>query len=533
MTLQVRILLVILAVTSLSSCRKPNGANWDVDMVIPVANGRLNISNFIADTIFKADNSGLLHFIFNREIASVQLDSIIRIADTLYKPDPFVAPTNISLNPGQTITFFAPSELKFSIPNGIEITYADIRSARLQVKFSNSASQPLDLIYKIPSATKDGQPFVIQETVPPGGNTLTKTYKLDGYRLSMRGENGNKYNTIVQSYTIGLNASASPVTIQAGQGVSIELEYSDITPEYIEGFFGTDKIDIPADTVSFSFLNNIKAGNFMLSETRMEFRIQNEFGADFEASLDGIRSINMQTGNTVSLSPNKLSLVHLDWPTRNWQTVTPSTKSILFDQSNSNITAFISNLPDRLAYSGKVQINPLVKTHGNYIGHSNYAFYGKGIRIAADIDIPMKFTADYLHVESVAKVDFSNIEQLDNVNGGQFVIAATNGYPFTVLLQAYMLDEFGSVMDSLLVPGANHIQGGATDASNKVIAPAVSRVNVPLDKEKIDRLRKCRSVMIVSHFVMPPNPPDIQIFEHYEFEVKITAEVNYRAGMQD
>lgn len=521
--------LLLLCALALGGCRKPSGANWDVDLLIPVANSRLNISNFIADTIFEADQAGLLHFRFNRELLALKLDTLVKLPDTTIK-QLFVSPVTLSLVPAQTLTFFPPSELTFNVTNGIELTVAEIRQGSLTVTFSNSAPEVLDLIYQVPSAVKNGMPLTISESIPPGQNSLRKSYDLSGYRFSMRGMNGNRYNTIVQTYTVALNKDAQPVTVTSGQGASIEVGYSHIVPQYLEGWFGDEVLSLDPDTASFSFLDNVTTRNFMLSQAKMEFRIMNEFGADFEASLSGIRSINMKSGQSVLLNTDKLSSIHLDWAKRSGSTVTSTTKTILFDQTNSNITAFISNLPDRIAYQGSVQINP--PPVGQAVGHTNYAYYDKGIRVLANIDIPMRFTADEISLESNAKVDLGNVDQLDKVNSGRFVITATNGYPFTAKLQAYMKDEAGVTIDSLFVDGANYIQHGTLNAQNEVTEPQYSQLFIPIDKQKIDNLRRCRSLRIVSKFLMPQNPPEIKILEGYEFDVKIVAELNYNVGIE-
>jgi hypothetical protein len=492
---------------------------------------RLNISNFIADTIFDADADGLLHFRFDRELTSFKLDSLVELPDTTLPVQTFTLEQQFSLQPGQEISIFPPSEIKFNIGNGAEITIADVRKGSIKVTFSNNTAEPLDLTYMLPGATKNGVSFTIKETIPPGAGSLQKEYDLSGYRLSLRGLNNNKVNALVQTYTVGLNINANPLTITPGQGPSISLSYSEIVPEYIEGFFGTDPVKIPADTAAFTFLENVQAKNFLLSKARMEFRLENEFGADFEASLTGIKSINLQNGMSVQLIPDKLSVIHLDWPVRTWNSLTASAKTILFDETNSNITTFISNLPDHISYQGSVQINPLVKKEGNFIGHTNYAFYNRGIRVMADIDIPMRFSGEEISLQSVAKVDFSNVDQLSRVNSGRFVMRAKNGYPFTARLQAYMLDELGQTIDSLFVTGANYIEKGKLNAQNDVTEPTFTELFVPVTREKIDHLARCRSLRILTTFLLPPSPPDIKIFDHYEVDLKIAAELNYNAAI--
>ena len=505
-------------------CRKPTVASWDVDVVLPLVNSNLNIKNFVGDSIFQPDNSGLLNINVTRTITAVKLDSLIKIPDTTIVNTftvPAVIPT--TLTPGQTLTFFPPSELAFNLSNGVALKKIDIRSGQLQVKFSNDLAEPLDLVYKITSATKNGAPLVFSEKVPPGVNSLVKTYDLSGYSLNMRGLSGTIYNTIVQTYTVIVDPIANPVVVNYGQGAKAELTYSSLVPDYIEGYFGQQNIAIPLDTTRLDFLKNVQASNFQLSSATFNFKLINEFGAEFSGNLSNIKSVNSVANTVVNLSTNQLANININRATRVGTTVFPSVKTISLTTSNSNITGFLSNLPDKLTYEGNIKVNPL----GNLSGYNDFAFYNTGIKVLADINIPLKFNADYFILSSTANIDFTNIKQLDRVNYGELIISASNGYPFNAKLQAYLLGESGEVIDSLLVPGSNIIQQGLTDGQNVVYLSTRSELRMPLSKAKIESLKKSKKVKIQTYFIMPPNPPEIKIYENYSFDVNIRAELNY------
>jgi len=521
--------LVCILFLLLFGCRKSTDANWDVDVSIPVVNSLLNIKNFVKDSLFETDNSGLLYITLNREVAAIKLDSIVALPDTLISiPFTNSSPFPLNFQIGQAITTFPPAELKFKISNGVALKKIDVKKGTMTVKFSNYLSQPVDLIYKITSATKNGQPITIAETVPTGSNVIVKNFDLSGYSLNMRGISGLIYNTIVQTYTFALSTTAtSSLTLNPGDGAKVEVTYSGIVPEYVEGYFGKQVIDIKQDTASLGLTDNFKASNFMLSDATMDFTILNEFGAEFSATLSNNKSINTANNKIVALNTNQLSNININRATKSGSTIYPSVKVISFTSANSNITGFISNLPDKLTYKGSINVNPL----GNISGYNDFAFYNTGIRILANITIPLKFTADYFELQSITDVDFSNVSQLDKVNYGNFVIAATNGFPFSVQLQGYMIDEKNLVIDSLFVPGANSIDGGVVNFNNVVVSPTQKKVSIPFSRNKIDNLRKCKKIRVVSRFIMPPNPPDVKILESYEVKINIVANVDYNVGL--
>lgn len=517
-----KICILFLLLVTICGCRKPSTANWDVDVVFPVVKSTLNVKNFIGDSIFIADNTGLLSLNVNREITAIKLDSLLQLPDTTIV-NTFTVPFPTNLTPGQSLTFFPATELDFNVSNGVDIKYVDLKSGQLTVKFTNDLTEPLDLLYLIPSAKKNGQPLKIFETVPPTPAVLVKTYDLSGYTLNMRGLNGIKYNTIVQSYTVTLNPNANPVSVNFGQGAKAELTYSDIIPNYIEGYFGQQTIEIPLDTANLDVFNNFQASNFLLNNATLNFKILNEFGAEFAANLSNIKAINSFNSNSVTLNNGSLSNININRATKAGYTIFPSIKTVSLTNTNSNIVPFLSALPNKLTYQGKINVNPL----GNLSGFNDFAFYNTGIKVMADINIPLRFNADYFKLISNSTVDFSNVKQLENVNSGNFIVSALNGYPFDAKIQAYLMDEQNQVLDSLFFPTTSFIQKGVTDSQNIVTSPTQSKLTVPISKVRIDNLKRTKTIKLVTYFVMPPNPPDIKIYENYSIDLNIIAELNY------
>jgi hypothetical protein len=514
----------------LSFCRKPNIASWDVDIVLPVVTSQLNIKNFLGDSIFKSDNTGLLNLSVTRTITAIKLDSLIKLPDTTIK-NSFITVFPGLINPGQAIPIPVPqAELTFSISNGVALKRTDLRSGSLTVKFINEVNQPLKILFVIPSAVKNGKPFTIREIVPladvtmtPAVNgTLTKTYDFSGFSLNMMGLNGTTYNTIVQTYTIAVDSNAAgPANVPFGKGATMELNYANVVPDYVEGYFGQQTVAIPLDTTQLELIKNFQASNFMLSSATLDFKILNEFGAEFSANLSNIKSINGTS--VVALGTTQLSNINLNRASKVGTTVYPSVKTISLTNNNSNIVPFLSNLPNKVTFQGSIGVNPL----GNISGYNDFAFYNTGIKVLADINIPFKFNANYFKLVSNTKVDFANVTSLDKVNSGKFIISANNGYPFSTRLQAYLLDEQGQKIDSLFVINSNVLQPGRVDAQNVVVEAIKSSIEMSIDKSKIQNLKKSKLIRIETYFIMPPNPPDIKIYENYSFDVNIVAELNY------
>lgn len=522
---QTGLLLVLFSL--LFSCRKPVSVNWDVDLSIPLVNADLDIKNFFGDTLVSSDAGGLLHLKLDREIYALKLDSLFQLPDTsIVNSFTFQAFVPLTLNPGQTFTFFPPSALEFEFGSDAALKRFDVHSGVLNVKFSNDLTEAMDLVYIIPNATKNGQPLTISATIPPGQNSLSKTYDLAGYEMNLRGKNGTDYNTIIQTYTLSVNPNSNTVTVTYGKGAKAELTYSKIIPQYIEGYFGKQTLTIDTDTARIDLGKTFTSSNFMLDQVKMDFYLQNEIGAEFSASLSDIKSINTSNQNTVALQSSQLAAINLNRASKVGQTVFPSVKPLYFNNTNSNIVPFLSNLPDKLSYQGKINLNPLQPSNSS--GYNDFAFYNTGLRIWADVDIPLRYRADYFLLQSSGAISVGNTEQLDRVNTGYFNVIAENGFPFQVLLQAYLKDENGVLLDSIFEPGQNLIPSGVLNSQNDVTSAVHSNLKIPVSESKIEALKKAKTIEIKTYLLMPPGPALINLYEKYKFKIKIIAELNYR-----
>ena len=71
------------------------------------------------------------------------------------------------------------------------------------------------------------------------------------------------------------------------------------------------------------------------------------------------------------------------------------------------------------------------------------------------------------------------------------------------------------------------MERGVVDSQNIVTTPTQSKLVVPITLVRIENLKKTKTIKLVTYFIMPPNPPDIKIYESYVFDVNIIAQLNY------
>lgn len=509
----------------LISCKKNQLAYWDVDLVSPIARGTLNIKNFFGDSLFQSDNAHILHLKFSKKVSDFKIDTLVNLPDTTINYS-FIALFTATVAPN-TLLFYKAEEINFQIPNDARLRYGIVKEGKLKVEYTNTTRQPLLFQYELPSATKNSSPFYITEIIPPGNTPTVKYYSFNDYELNLTGQSGNTFNTIVHSFTVYTAPNAQPDSVIFGQGITAKISYEKIIPQYIEGYFGQQEINIPYDSAAIGFSKTLEVSNFQINSASINFHLVNDFGVDIQGQLDTVKSINTTNGTGVLLNAPPLNIININRATKtgNWTNpVNSTTTTVNINTNNSNLKPFIENLPEYLGYKGKIKINP----NGNLSATNDFAYYNTGIRIFADIDVPLIFRANYFKLQDLLDIDFKNVSQLNNVNEGRVIFNISNNYPFKVKLQAYLLDENNNTLDSLLLPSNNSIEMAYVNSNNDIIAPRNSQLIAYLSKNTIDNLKKSKKIKLVSYTYLPPSPPDIAIYDSYYLDVVISVDVNYR-----
>ncbi len=509
------------------SCKKET--SWDTDLAIPIVKSHLDINHFFGDSIFSSDNSGLLHLATSKTLLNYTMDSLVKLPDTTVNLG-YNVPFSTQLSPGVLIYSNASSpdrEVTFDVSNGVELNKAIIRSGYLKIEYTNTYAQPLKFDYSINSATLYGTQLNINQVVQ-GNTTLIKNYPLDGYNINLTGISGNKINTLVQTYTISTDPSGTPDQLIAGQGLTIKLTFVNLIPEYVQGYFGQQDLSFGSDSSALGFLENINANNLVLTQSAINFKIVNEFGVEMSSSINSVKSIKTNPYNLVSLnSGNLLQSINVN---RAGKTNNPSNpvfpwvKQININSSNSNLNLFLQNLPNYLGYSVTAKINPL----GNISAGNDFAFYGRGLKVIADVDIPLHLSADYFTLINYSNVNLTQLKELSNVNFCQIVLNATNNYPLDAIIQGYMVDSYNHIIDSLFLPGQNKINAAITDVNNTVLSSSLSTIESLFNKDKIEHLMQCKKIKFVSKLYFSNQPTPIKINEQGFLDLSIHTNVNYK-----
>jgi hypothetical protein len=522
----------LLCLFLLSFCKRAN-TTWDDDVVTPLAMGNLTLGNLFPDTVIKANVDSSLKIAFTSTLINYGLDSLLKIPDTTIT----TVSTNtfsavFSITPGEPLFANANTSTQYNFPNGIQLKKAIVKQGKLKIVMYNSVNDTLVYNYQLPSATKNGvalsQTFIIPKRINPSTpGTLTANLDLAGYTVDFTGT-GNQINTIIQNGQINVAPSsmAHNDSLYPNQGLISNFTFTDIVPQYALGYFGSQSITVGPDTTAFTAFSAIKQGMLNLNSAQVTLTINNQFGVGMSAVLSNILSINTNIPNTVALNAVPLSsAVNISSAANTGTGATTVTKIINLDDNNSNVKYFIGNLPGKLAYKLKAQLNP----YGNLSGSNDFGYYGTAFSANLNMDVPLFFSASNLMLADTVGLDLSGVGQLKNINHGNLILTATNSYPFSINLSAVLLDAGKHVIDNLF-SSPSLIEAPLLDANNKVTAPLKSKLYVPLTPQRISNLQKAKYIYYTATFNTANQPNQIKFYSNYTLGLVLTADFNYTIG---
>ena len=517
----------------LVSCRRQN-PSWDLNVLAPLVKSTLTINNIIPDSVIHKNSDNSLEIVYNNSLYSFSSDKLFKIPDTTLT-SPYTSPVTTVVNPGGSIIPVVLNDIQYSVGSA-QLTQVIIRSGKMLLTIKSGIKGFVDFNYKIPSMkSPSGNIFDTTVTITPAiGSSpgiYTGSFDLSGYIVNLTGSTGTSVNTMTTSY----NAIVSPIahggyttTINQGDNVQISNSFISIVPQYAKGYFGSTVTNV-SDSTNFSLFRHIISGNLNLQNVNIGLSIENSVGADARITINNLLSVNSRTGIARSLTSTNSAIgspININRAVDNNGNVAASTYSVSFTPANSNILAFVDNLPDKLVYKMNFEINPLVNISGN----NDFIYYDKLINTNLNMTIPLSLIANNLTMADT--MNFTMNANLANVNSGNLYLYFENGFPFTAQAQLFLMNGSSIITDSL-ISSPNVITPPPLDINSICIGQSATKLTIPLDAGKLSELRAAKKMYVKIKFNTANQPNYIKIYSFYQLNLRVVGDFNYTVGKKN
>lgn len=523
-------LLCLLAIAAISGCKEDiNGASWDVGVLAPILKTTLTLENATKDSILRSDSDGAMRVVYERNLEELFLDTLLTIPDTTFKTG--IIGIGLTIQPNAQIPAINQTT-KYDL-KGAELTDAIARSGYVGVKLINTVSEKIFIEYDIPSATLNGQPFHFEGVLPaaPNGGTavLDTLFDVSGYVFDLRGQDSDSYNRLISSVSGQLDPDGGSIAPAFGDTfIYIENSFIDIVPEYVRGYFGQQSVNIGPDTAAIAFMKKFVDGELGLDSVTLSFAFSNGIGVDARTKLNEFTAFNTRTSSTISLNHDIVGTsINISRSIEAYPQsyiVTPTVKSYVIDNSNSNLKEIFESLPDEFRYSVDFELNPL----GNISTANDFYYHNHQFQAQLKLEVPLNLYSNNLTLVDTLDFNGSESSVSQRIQSGNFRLIADNSFPLEAKVQLMLLNESGSLLDSLVTQ--NTITAPSLDGELKSVGSAQSTVILPLSVTQADALNETRKVLIKVSFTTPAGNQLVKIYNHYKLDVKLIGDFNYTIG---
>ncbi|MEZ4740427.1 MAG: hypothetical protein R2818_13975 [Flavobacteriales bacterium] len=519
---------VLVFLSTLTGCRKDNGpASWDIDVLAPVVTTRFTISDILPDSLQSIDGQGAITLVFSEELFAVDIDTVLDIPDTVFVyPYAFPLPGNDSFNLPAGFPVISENNLiRFDLPD-VALRRLDIRNGVLDLRMKNMMNSLVLGTFRLPSASFPNGSSTLEASVGPGtpaNPAVSITQRdLSGASLDLRGPFFNDVNTLASNISAMLDPNGNGATVTNQDSVILEARYQDLIAQYALGYFGRQEIAVGPESNQVDFFGGIRSGMLDLDRVGLQLRVENGVGVDMQVRLRELRSVNTRTGISIDLQsaimqgPINLNRA-LDLGNGFQASVT--TRSL--NNDNSNIDAFIENLPDRLDFSMDVDLNPL----GDVSNGNDFLYYNSSLKAMLELEIPLDVIATDLVLENIVAVDMPGADNGRPIRDGELRLFATNGFPFSANVVMDLLDADGNAISSVPVQGtvASAILGG----NGIVQASTNSELVAPVTATQVEQLYDGARLRLRVIMNTADQSRHVRLYDRYALDLQITANIHY------
>lgn len=502
------------------SCQK-EPTTWEHHLKAPLAYGHLDFNNLIQKDVLSANNDGTLQMVWQKDLIVLNIDSLANIPDTTITKNFAIGVSSLTANPGFE---FIDDVQNFSINDAdVELKEVLLEEGKVALSMESPLSEATIVEVLLPAASKDNIPFSKTYEVTAGSannpTIIKDTVDFSGYKLDLTGSNGNLVNNMQIQFKVSVAPDGNTVTITDQDVIKMQASFIDLLPYYARGYFGQHTFN-EQENIPVELLNNVAGGTIDIDNINFDLIIENSFDIVARGKVNGIASENINQNNTVSLQhPEFQQWININPAQGSWNSLQPYQKTFNFNSNNSNIEAFLENLPQNLWIDFEGEINPL----GNTTGGHDEMFPQSKLALRLEADFPIRLAANQFAFSDTVDITFNNDNGTFEVLAGELVIDGTNNMPFGAQIQLEIYDTVNQ--ESFSIPVQGNVPPPILNSNNKIVNAETFSVMAELSEERLTQLNQYQKLIFTVYF-NTSGSGTIPFYEDYYFDYKVKANIN-------
>lgn len=483
-------LSLLTIILSSYSCKKEK-TTWSTDWNTPLIHGKLTLSD-IKKVDVNENTENFASVFFDDTIFSFNIDTLIKLPDTTLIQDAVIAFPSLTLGPGNLIQNQNIDQLYDLGQIALKRVIVEEGTSIITIITPWQGRSKVD--FNFPKTNEaDGSLFTRTYHMPAGtqANPSVKVDTIDmaGFDFDLTGSTGGLVNNILADMFIYSDEETNYITITNQDTVRVKLDFKDMTARYAKGYFGSYSIS-DTTTIDISQMKQIISGNITLDSINFDLIVQNGFKLLTQATFSEFKGINSNTTNNVQLSfPQLNSALNINPATGDLYNHQSSLYDIFINSNNSNILAFIENLPDKIDIGFTIDVNP----YGNVNDGSDEYYKDSSLDLLLRGDFPLNFSSNALTL--VDTMDFSyETNKNANPTSATINLKYENKFPIGATANLQFLDANKTLLNT--VETQSQINAGSFNTSSNSTTASEGSMIFILNQDVIDNLELAKFITI-------------------------------------
>lgn len=518
-------LISVVFILVFAGCRREfESPSWETSINAPMIYSDLGIEDLIQDSLLSVNADNSVNLVFDETLFSYGIDSLLGLADSTIK-DSFFSILNTYASPGATL--FTNVDNNTLDINGAELTLINLKQGYIDYKITSTVEDTTIVIYTITSGTIGALPVELTVTIPPAPTgssvTVTGTFNMAGASLDLTGVAHNSFNSYQTKFVAKTAPGSTGVNLYSlTSKVNLEVNFRDMVPSYIRGYFGNLVNNTPLESTTFSFLESLNSATLDLAQVNTKFYVSNGLGADARFRLDSLIAYKTSTASSVVLNHSIMGQdININRAMDMGWYADPYRYEVDVNSSNSNIESFVELLPDMVKYKLGVELNPL----GNVSGHTDFIYENSRVEAGLSVNIPLNLIASQIKLSDTLDFNLDDYDQNGKILRGRMRMNVVNGLPLKATLKVQMLDENNMVIGNLI--SSKVINGNTTTSSTSVGTNNYQTIYVDLDDDNLITAYRAKKLVIYTEFETAPTGSFVNIYSTQRFKTQISILADY------
>jgi len=474
---------------------------------VPVANLTLSLEDLVSDiedsTLVVDPDKALRIYYRQDSVFSYSIEDILTIPDQ--DPLPLLVDKN---QPNFDLN------VALGTIAGAQLFNAVFDGGKIAVTVNSSDTVNLDtrLAFTFRNASINGVVYSDTFTLQAGTASLIDSSIINGIDFDF-----TDGGTAVNALDIGLElidtGSVGNNTI-----ITCSVALQDLDIQVATGYFG-DRIQA-APPGDFNFeINGLDqfAGGFYLTNPSLKLITNSTVGLPIQITTEFIGE-NIER-NRVSLDNAPFVINASPAPG------VVAVSDLTLDANNSQITNFLANIPQRILYSGNIQINPNgppPPATPNFISKTS------NVVLDFEVDVPMEFRLEDMRLDQTVENLGGGIDNLENLDELTVFFRSENRLPFDLTLEVSFISSLGDSINGFTLP---LLSAAPVDANGRVSAPAIQESPVVFDQDLIEDFLNMQDMRFIAKVnTTNDGQTAVKLYSDYDLGIQVAmqAKGNYQ-----